>query len=223
MPVVRDNFSLVILAIIAISVMPIAVEVIKARREPAGVTTRFLVSGVVQGVGFRWFVARHARALGLGGYARNLPDGRVEVVAAGGDDAGARAAGGAAPGGARPRPGGAARAAGRRERRDRFLQELRYPMTATMTLDQRVQAALRAIPDYPKPGILFQDITPVLGDAHAAARRGRGDGPAVRGQGRDPRGRHRGAGLHPGRRGRGGARRRASCRCGSPGSCPGSG
>jgi acylphosphatase len=45
------------------------------------VTTRFLVSGLVQGVGFRWFVARHARALGLGGYARNLPDGRVEVVA----------------------------------------------------------------------------------------------------------------------------------------------
>jgi acylphosphatase len=48
------------------------------------VTTRFLVSGMVQGVGFRWFVARHARSLGLGGYARNLPDGRVEVVAGGG-------------------------------------------------------------------------------------------------------------------------------------------
>jgi acylphosphatase len=47
------------------------------------VTTRFVVSGLVQGVGFRWFVARHARALGLGGYARNLPDGRVEVVASG--------------------------------------------------------------------------------------------------------------------------------------------
>ena len=48
-------------------------------------TTRFVVTGLVQGVGFRWFVARHARALGLGGYARNLPDGRVEVVAAGGE------------------------------------------------------------------------------------------------------------------------------------------
>jgi acylphosphatase len=47
------------------------------------VTTVFLVSGVVQGVGFRWFVARHARSLGLGGYARNLPDGRVEVVVSG--------------------------------------------------------------------------------------------------------------------------------------------
>lgn len=44
---------------------------------------RFLVTGQVQGVGFRWFVARHARELGLAGYARNLPDGRVEVVVAG--------------------------------------------------------------------------------------------------------------------------------------------
>ena len=50
-------------------------------------TSRFLVSGVVQGVGFRWFVARHARALGLTGFARNLPDGRVEVVAAATDAA----------------------------------------------------------------------------------------------------------------------------------------
>jgi acylphosphatase len=46
-------------------------------------TTTFLVSGMVQGVGFRWFVARHARTLGLSGYARNLPDGRVEVVVSG--------------------------------------------------------------------------------------------------------------------------------------------
>jgi acylphosphatase len=51
-------------------------------------TSRFLVSGVVQGVGFRWYVARHARALRLAGFARNLPDGRVEVVAAGSDGAG---------------------------------------------------------------------------------------------------------------------------------------
>ena len=49
-------------------------------------TSRFVVSGLVQGVGFRWFVARHARALGLSGYARNLPDGRVEGVAAGEDE-----------------------------------------------------------------------------------------------------------------------------------------
>jgi acylphosphatase len=50
-------------------------------------STRFLVSGLVQGVGFRWFVARHARALGLAGYARNLPNGSVEVVVSGSDDA----------------------------------------------------------------------------------------------------------------------------------------
>jgi acylphosphatase len=50
-------------------------------------TTRFLISGVVQGVGFRWFVARHARSLGLVGYARNLPDGRVEVVVSGPEEA----------------------------------------------------------------------------------------------------------------------------------------
>jgi acylphosphatase len=50
-------------------------------------STRFLVSGLVQGVGFRWFVARHARSLGLAGFARNLPDGRVEVVVSGPDEA----------------------------------------------------------------------------------------------------------------------------------------
>ena len=46
-----------------------------------------LVSGQVQGVGFRWFVRGLANAAGLGGRARNLPDGRVEVVLEGDDDA----------------------------------------------------------------------------------------------------------------------------------------
>ena len=43
--------------------------------------------GRVQGVGFRYFVERHASELGVGGYARNLDDGRVEVYAAGPRDA----------------------------------------------------------------------------------------------------------------------------------------
>lgn len=46
-------------------------------------TRRWLVSGRVQGVGFRYFVVREATGLGLRGWTRNLPDGRVEVVAEG--------------------------------------------------------------------------------------------------------------------------------------------
>lgn len=42
-----------------------------------------LVSGRVQGVGFRYWVRQEAESLGLGGSATNLPDGRVEVVADG--------------------------------------------------------------------------------------------------------------------------------------------
>lgn len=51
--------------------------------EPPAQTVRFVVSGLVQGVGYRWFVRRAAVRLGLSGIARNLPDGTVEVTAAG--------------------------------------------------------------------------------------------------------------------------------------------
>jgi len=44
---------------------------------------RFLVTGKVQGVFFRASTVRIAEQLGLRGYARNLPDGRVEVLALG--------------------------------------------------------------------------------------------------------------------------------------------
>lgn len=51
--------------------------------QPGEIARRFVVRGRVQGVGFRYFVEKHAQRLGLRGYARNMPDGTVEVVAAG--------------------------------------------------------------------------------------------------------------------------------------------
>jgi len=48
---------------------------------------RFLVSGRVQGVFYRASTREQAVALGLSGHARNLPDGRVEVIACGDDAA----------------------------------------------------------------------------------------------------------------------------------------
>lgn len=47
------------------------------------VARRFLIGGRVQGVGFRMFAADRAVREGLGGYARNLADGRVEVLVEG--------------------------------------------------------------------------------------------------------------------------------------------
>ena len=47
---------------------------------------RIFVSGRVQGVGFRYFVAGEARALGLAGFVRNLRDGRVEAEVSGSAD-----------------------------------------------------------------------------------------------------------------------------------------
>ena len=48
---------------------------------------RYLVGGRVQGVFYRATVARHARELRITGYAKNLPDGRVEVLAYGSEAA----------------------------------------------------------------------------------------------------------------------------------------
>jgi acylphosphatase len=55
--------------------------VVKVDEGPARVTA--WVHGRVQGVGFRWWVRARALELGLVGWAANLEDGRVEVVAEG--------------------------------------------------------------------------------------------------------------------------------------------
>jgi len=44
---------------------------------------RFYVTGMVQGVGYRFFAQRAAERLGITGYVKNLRDGRVEVYAIG--------------------------------------------------------------------------------------------------------------------------------------------
>lgn len=41
------------------------------------------MEGLVQGVGYRWYAARRAEALGLKGFVKNLYDGTVEVEAEG--------------------------------------------------------------------------------------------------------------------------------------------
>lgn len=46
----------------------------------------FVISGRVQGVGFRYFVQDHASVEGVHGYVRNLPDGRVEALVEGDDE-----------------------------------------------------------------------------------------------------------------------------------------
>ena len=44
------------------------------------VRVRVFVSGLVQGVGYRYSTMTQAKYFGLGGWVRNLPDGRVEAV-----------------------------------------------------------------------------------------------------------------------------------------------
>ncbi len=49
----------------------------------AQIARRFFVSGIVQGVGFRYFTQDEAERLQVNGFVRNLRDGRVEVYAVG--------------------------------------------------------------------------------------------------------------------------------------------
>ena len=51
------------------------------------VSRRFVISGRVQGVGFRWFTHETATREGVTGWVRNLPDGRVEALVEGDEEA----------------------------------------------------------------------------------------------------------------------------------------
>ena len=55
----------------------------KTAPEPAEAQLTAYVSGRVQGVGFSWWCAGTAKPMGLSGYAENLDDGRVKVIAQG--------------------------------------------------------------------------------------------------------------------------------------------
>lgn len=46
-------------------------------------SAHIIVKGLVQGVGFRWFVEREAKKLGLTGYVKNLFNGDVEIEVSG--------------------------------------------------------------------------------------------------------------------------------------------
>ncbi|MGH9442115.1 MAG: acylphosphatase [Thermoanaerobaculia bacterium] len=49
-------------------------------------TRRYVISGRVQGVGFRHFVRTQGRRMNVAGWVRNLPDGRVEAEATAEED-----------------------------------------------------------------------------------------------------------------------------------------
>ena len=63
--------------------MPTLVDMSDEGGSAAPIRVTAFVRGRVQGVGFRWWTRARALELGLTGHARNMDDGRVEVVAQG--------------------------------------------------------------------------------------------------------------------------------------------
>jgi acylphosphatase len=63
--------------------MPLSIVGPMNAEMPATVRKRLIVSGQVQDVGYRAFVKRNARRLGLLGFTRNLPDETVEIICEG--------------------------------------------------------------------------------------------------------------------------------------------
>jgi acylphosphatase len=65
----------------------VSINVVAGKGIGGVVTRRIVVRGRVQGVAFRWFVLRHARALGVAGTVRNRADGTVEALLQGDEPA----------------------------------------------------------------------------------------------------------------------------------------
>src|SRR5258706_5294632 len=76
--------TIVLAMLLAIAAVPLKA----AEPEPTTLVRRhWFVSGQVQGVSFRAFTYESATDLKLKGWVRNLTDGRVEIVAEGGEKA----------------------------------------------------------------------------------------------------------------------------------------
>ena len=114
-----------------------------------------MISGRVQGVGFRYFAQAAAGRENIHGWVRNLPDGRVEASAEGEADAVQRFEQALRHG-----PRGA-----RVEQLEieHTVPSGRDPASPFMTMTD-LKTQIRHVPDFPKAGILFYDITTLLQD-----------------------------------------------------------